>query len=102
MGQVGLDSTCARRHNETPFPDAAQVRPVGVSPQIDLGKYAHLPALMRVRDVMAETKLSKGTIFSALRSGRLKSVQPTPRSRRIPVEWFAEWIEEMKAEATSS
>ncbi|UBU11622.1 helix-turn-helix transcriptional regulator [Nonomuraea gerenzanensis] len=78
------------------------MRPVGESPQIDLSNYAHLPALMRVRDVMAETKLSKGTIFRELKSGRLKSVKPTPRARRIPVEYFAAWIELLKAEADES
>lgn len=102
MGRVGLDSTRVQTRTETPFPDAAYVGHVGVSPQIDLSKYAHLPALMKVSDVMRESSLSKGVIFRELKSGRLKSVTPTPRARRIPVEYFAQWVELLKAEAAGA
>lgn len=102
MGQARLDSTCARTHIETPFPDAAPVRPVGVSPQsdqiaIDLSAYAHLPRLLTPKRVQQESSLSKGTINRAIQSGELGSIKPTPRCRRIPVEDFARWIARMKA-----
>ncbi len=105
MGQVGLDSTCAQTHVGTPLSDAAPKRPLRKSStnhpiEIDLSAYAHLPRLMTPRRVEQESSLSKGTIRRAIQSGRLKSVKPTPRSRRIPVECFAAWIEWMKAEAS--
>lgn len=124
-GQVGLDSTCARVLVDTPFPDAAPVRPVAessradqitvnpsedalpprpvaVSPPIDLSIYVHLPRLMTPKQVEEESNLSKPVINRAIQSGALKSIKPTKRARRIPVEWYAEWIAAMKAEAASA
>lgn len=100
-GQAGFDSTCARVLVETPFPDAAPVRPVAGSHPIDLTVYAHLPRLMTPKQVEEESNLSKPVINRAIQSGALKSIKPTKRARRIPVEWYAEWIAAMKAEATS-
>jgi excisionase family DNA binding protein len=54
---------------------------------------------MTPKRVQQESSLSKGTINRAIQSGELKSVKPTPRARRIPVEAFAEWIARMKAQA---
>lgn len=107
MGQVAPDSMCAQARMGTTFPDAAPVRPVGVSPrtaqiEIDLSIYNHLPRLMTLKLVQQEAHLSKGTVNKAIQSGRLKSVKPTPRSRRVPVEYFAEWIAAMKAESEAS
>ncbi|MGW4641829.1 hypothetical protein ACWEN6_25145 [Sphaerisporangium sp. NPDC004334] len=99
-GQVGLDSTHVCAQVETPsstsgelrFPASAQISPISV-------RYAHLPALMKVSDVQRESGLSKTTVFAELKSGRLKSVLPTPKTRRIPREWFVEWLETLMADA---
>lgn len=106
MGQAAPQSTCVQAHTKTHFPDAALVRPVGVLSQIDqieinLSAYSHLPRLMTPKLVQQESRLSKGTINKAIQSGRLRSIKPTPRSRRIPVEYFAEWIAAMKADAAA-
>lgn len=97
MGQVGLDSTRTHADLEHPLSDAVDMRRVGVSSQIDLSAYSHLPRLLTPKQVERESGLSKGTINKAIQSGRLKSIKPTVRARRIPVEYFAEWVAAMKA-----
>lgn len=101
--RVGLDSTHVCAPVGTPTVNVTSMSAVRVSSQNDhiSRHYGHLPALLTVKDVIRESGLSKTTVFSKIKSGEIKSILPTPKTRRVPLPWFVEWIEQCMAHAAS-
>lgn len=97
------DSSRARAH-VTP-PSFIRPRPpvTGESTQLvpdaQVHLWCHLPALLTIKDVIRESGMSKTVVFTKLKTGEIRSITPHGRSRRIPLDWFIEWIEEHKTNA---
>lgn len=51
--------------------------------------------------ISEDTGLKKTAVFALLKSGALRSIKIGPRTRRVPVEWYEEWLESLKATAVN-
>jgi excisionase family DNA binding protein len=57
--------------------------------------------LLDEKDFRSETGLGKTMFYSLIKSGELRSIKIGPKTRRVPREWFEEWLQRLKADATS-
>lgn len=57
--------------------------------------------LLDEKDFRSVTGLGKTTFYSLIKSGELRSIKIGPKTRRVPREWFEEWLEGLKADATA-
>lgn len=57
--------------------------------------------LLDEKDFRSETGLGKTTFYSLIKSGELRSIKIGPKTRRVPREWFEEWLEALKTDAAT-
>ncbi|KAB8196226.1 hypothetical protein FH608_005470 [Nonomuraea phyllanthi] len=49
--------------------------------------------------IAEDAGIGKTQVFALLKSGELRSVKIGPKTRRVPREWYEEWLESLKATA---